>query len=619
MIGLQAAQLALTKDGIPYSPAFDDIYHSQSGGLAQARSVFLAGNGLPQRWQGRDRFVIAETGFGLGLSFLATWQAWRRDPARTRRLHFISCELHPFTRADLAHLHASLLQAEPDLAELAAQLQANWPELVTGIHRIELDGGAVTLTLLLGDALDWLPRLPARVDAFFLDGFSPAKNPELWQEALYKQFTRLAASEATLATYTVAGHVRRGLEAAGFAVERQAGFGSKRQMLTGVFRGRRTDETYQGERRAIIIGAGMAGAAVAERLTLRGWRVTLVDGNTGPAQGASGNLAGAYRPVVSADDNPQTRLARAAFLYGLRWFKQLDFTGWHPSGALQIARHADELARFAAIPVELAYPPTLARHVDASEASALAGAPVSQGGLWFAQAGWVQPRALVQTLLDRCGEHLQHQWGRVVTQIERKDGDWQIRDAQGELLAEAPVLILANAADASRFAPALALGRDTRYVSHLAGVALPANQAVVCRAGYLTPGFEGTACLGSSPASPGQTDAELHTANLALLAEMGVPLNAESLVAGRRCERPGTADRLPVVGPVADAGAFQSKHAGSLHLAPRQPGLYVISGFGARGLVWSGLMAELLASQIEGEPLPLPRELVQAVDPARFL
>lgn len=223
------APLQFAADGTPFSPLYDDVYHSASGGIAQARHVFLAGNDLPRRWQGRSTFVIAETGFGLGLNFLCTWQAWRSDPRRCEVLQFISAEKHPLVGDDLYRAHS----AWPGLEREAAELRAHWPGLGGGEHRIALDEGRVVLRLLFGDAVECLSLLDAAVDAFYLDGFSPAKNPELWSLAVFRQLARLSAPAATLATWSVAGHVRRGLQDAGFAVERRSGFAGKRQMLVG--------------------------------------------------------------------------------------------------------------------------------------------------------------------------------------------------------------------------------------------------------------------------------------------------------------------------------------------------------------------------------------------------
>jgi tRNA 5-methylaminomethyl-2-thiouridine biosynthesis bifunctional protein len=187
---LQPACLEFTRHGDPFSLTYDDMYHSAYGAADQARHVFLGGNGLPERWQGKDRFVILETGFGLGLNFLATWQAWRNDPQRCRRLHFVSLEKHPFSLADLKLAQ----QAWPEFADLAAELQMKWPALTPGVHRLHLAGGQLVLTLYFGDATTQLRAVDATVDAFFLDGFSPTKNPELWTPHFCRGLTRLATA-----------------------------------------------------------------------------------------------------------------------------------------------------------------------------------------------------------------------------------------------------------------------------------------------------------------------------------------------------------------------------------------------------------------------------------------
>ncbi len=229
LMKLEPAHLTVDANGTPVSESYGDIYYSVAGGHAQAQHVFIDGNGLPERWQSRGRFVILETGFGFGLNFLATWLAWRDDPQRCRELHFVSLEKHPFCADDLARAHA----AWPEFALIAAELRRYWPPLVRGEHRLELEGGRLILRLVFGDAVEELPRLEASVDAFYLDGFSPAKNPELWSPLLCRSLARLAAPGATLATWSVAGSVRQALIAARFAVKKRRGFASKRQMLVG--------------------------------------------------------------------------------------------------------------------------------------------------------------------------------------------------------------------------------------------------------------------------------------------------------------------------------------------------------------------------------------------------
>jgi len=209
------ARIAFDDAGVPFAPDFGDVYHSRAGALEQAQHVFLRGNELPQRWRGRARFVILETGFGLGNNFLATWRQWRDDAQRCRRLVFVSVEKHPPRRDDLGRAHAGSA-----LPELARQLTENWPPLTANLHALDFDGGAVQLLLAFGDVQAWLPELAARVDAFFLDGFAPAKNAAMWDRRVFKALGRLAAPGATAATWSVAREVCDGLTEAGFSVER---------------------------------------------------------------------------------------------------------------------------------------------------------------------------------------------------------------------------------------------------------------------------------------------------------------------------------------------------------------------------------------------------------------
>ena len=228
------ATVAFRDDGTPYSPLYGDIYHSAVGALAQARYVFLQGNGLPERWQGRRAFTVLETGFGIGINFLTTWAAWQGDSAHCEHLHFVSIEKHPLSADDLRRAYATTIDDET-VAALAERLLTAWPTLSPGVHRLEFEGGNVTLTLVFGDAADRLPALRLHADAFYLDGFAPAKNPELWTPAIFKSLAGLAGGGATFSTYTSAGDVKRALLQAGFEYRKVPGFGWKRAMLVGRF------------------------------------------------------------------------------------------------------------------------------------------------------------------------------------------------------------------------------------------------------------------------------------------------------------------------------------------------------------------------------------------------
>ncbi|SMB27372.1 tRNA 5-methylaminomethyl-2-thiouridine biosynthesis bifunctional protein MnmC [Includes: tRNA (mnm(5)s(2)U34)-methyltransferase; FAD-dependent cmnm(5)s(2)U34 oxidoreductase] [Sterolibacterium denitrificans] len=642
------ARLAFAADGTPWSAAYDDIYHSADGGLGQARHVFLAGNrllGETPRWRGRSQFVIAETGFGLGLNFLATWQAWQADGQPCQRLHYIAFEQHPFTADDLALLHARW----PALAAFSAQLRAQWPRLTPGAHRLELAGGRLILTLFFGDAQLLLPKLRARVDAFYLDGFSPAKNPALWSGRIYSSLARLAAPAATMATWCVAGQVRKALADSGFLLEKTPGFGGKREMLRGVFRAPRNAAVQQTAGRAIIIGAGLAGSSIAERLAARGWQIELFDGAPAAANGASGNRSAILRPLPSPDDNLLARLTRAGFLHLRRHLEDLETRGLtvrqDACGVLHLARDAQHAATQETLVTRQQPPADYLQHLDAGAASARAGRPLPFGGWWFPQGGWVDTPSLCAANLAACGERLQCHFNTPIDRIERQGRLWQVFAADGRRLAQADVLILANANGALPLlfphVPALPLRPARGQVSHLPAASLDGKlpACVICRLGHVGPAAahgddeSSTFSFGASfLLEDSGTELRLadHQDNLAKL-EFCLPGSLGQLAAdavntpsGRAAVRAMTPDRLPMVGALPDCKANaanmpESDSATTLEKIPRQPGLYALLGFGARGLVWSALTAELLACRISGEPLPLEADLVAAVDPARFL
>jgi tRNA 5-methylaminomethyl-2-thiouridine biosynthesis bifunctional protein len=605
---LVPARLAFDAEGTPYSREFDDLYHSADGGAAQAHHVFLGGNGLPERWRGARRFTILETGFGFGLSFLATWDAWREDPARSARLHYVAVEKHPFTAQDLAVLHAP----HAEFAALSEELRSAWPLLVPGLHRLEFENGRVVLTLAFGDAAELVPQLRVAADAVFLDGFAPAKNPDMWSPHLLKSVARLAAPGATAATWSVATDVRAGLRAAGFSAEKRRGFARKSEMLVARFvplRTLRPAAALPEERSAVVVGAGIAGAAACERLTARGWEVTLVERHLEPALEASGNHAGAFHPVVSPDDSHMARLTRAAFTFLLEHWRQFDAIGaapeWRRCGVLQLARDAREDAAQRAALAALGLPLGFAQRLDAAQASACAGVRLAAGGLWFPEGGWIRPRSLARALIAR--SRARTLYGREAAVLERAGARWIVRDREGEALAEAGAVVLANAADALRLAPAphIALRRVRGQLTYLPPIA--GLRAVLLRGGMVLPPIDGISVTGASfdlEDGDASVRAASHEGNLERL-EGIIPGAAAGLdpaaLQGRTAFRTVTRDRLPVIGPLEGAD-----------------GIYGAFAYGSRGLLWAGLGAELLASTMEGEPLPLEGALAAALAPARF-
>jgi tRNA 5-methylaminomethyl-2-thiouridine biosynthesis bifunctional protein len=603
-ITLPTADLARSADGTPFSAEFEDVYHSSQGGLAQARHVFLEGNSLPSRWAGRDSFVIVETGFGLGLNFLATWQAWRDDPGRSARLHFISVESRPFSRADLAEALKPFVEIEP----LARALCAVFPPPLEGFHRLHFDAGRVMLTLVLGDVATALPRLVARADAFFLDGFSPSRNPQMWSPEIVRELARLASRQATFATWTVAGGVRSALGDAGFTVEKRPGFGSKREMLAGSFTGGEEVER-PASRHAIVVGAGLAGTLAAERLAARDWDVELIDAR----ESRSNAAVGLVRPIVNLRDAINAQASRSAFLYALQHYRALQYDGyhldWNRCGVLQLAEGDDEAARFSAIVSSQGYPAEFLEFVDSARAAEIGGRPVRGSGWWFASGAWVAPESLAVASLARAGSRIHRRLRRRVERLEREGSDWRALDADSRVIAEAPVLIVANAADARRLLPdaRLILTAVRGQVTYVPSSPQRRLDVIVSGSGYVAPLPDGGHCIGASyqhddfDASVRPAD---HVENFrraeSMLPGFTTGLDPATL-GGWTGFRATVTDRLPIFG------------------ATNLPNVHTATGLGSRGLLWTPIGAELLACTLSGEPWPLPRELAAAISPKRFL
>jgi len=663
---LEPQTLEFDPNGHPYSQRYADVYASRDGALAQARHVFLAGNGLPQRWSGRPQFVIVETGFGLGTNFLATWQAWREDADRPRRLHFVSIERHPLRAQDLQPGTPTPPDSHGDPpSELRRQLAARWPLPVAGLHRLEFEDGALTLTLALGDALELAPQLQLGADAFYLDGFAPERNPRMWDPRLLRALARLARPGATAATYTCARTVREALAGNGFEVQRQPGFGSKREMLGARFaprwklRRHEPPQPYEGERHAIVVGAGLAGCSSAYALRRRGWRVTLLERAGDLARGASGLPAGLLHPLLSADDNRASRLSRSGFLFSLALLQRLEagVTGpvpvplWTPCGVFQQAGSARQARAVAERLAQQHWPAEFAAYLDAHQAGTRLGLAPRHGGTWFARGAVVASARWCRALLEAAHPGaapapLAVHFDFDVRQLERSAGGWRVGDRRGRV-HEAPVLVLANASDMAgllrlRHAPMQLVGGR---ISLLQPPALARLRAGLSGDGYLVPPLLGAAAVGATyepqPAqallhdaggppgcslacgAPAASSAGEHASNLARLPQLLVEPPAAQ-IAGAFCGwRCVSRDRLPLAGALPEEAAILAQAAlyRGAHLAdlPRLPGLYCLSALGSRGLSLAPLLGEHLACLIEGEPAPIEAPLSAAVDPARFL
>ena len=336
MFTIQHAKIHFNQENTPVSDKFDDVYFSNQDGLAETHYVFLEGNQLWKRWihYQEAHFVIAETGFGTGLNFFAVTTLFREfrhkyPDSPLKRLYFISFEKYPLPLDALQQAHL----AYPQFSALAQHLQQHWLNPIQGCYRFHFD--ETTLDLWFGDVAENLPQLGdymnGKIDAWFLDGFAPSKNPNMWNEPLYQQMFRFTKPQGTFATFTAASAVRKGLENAGFNIKKRKGFGKKRECLSG----QKTQEKLTAlstpwfhsqpanlnEQDITIIGGGIASLCTAISLLKRGAKITIYCENEQTALNASGNKQGAFYPQLSDDNERNIRFYIHAFAYGHRFLQ----------------------------------------------------------------------------------------------------------------------------------------------------------------------------------------------------------------------------------------------------------------------------------------------------------
>ena len=644
----------------PYSETFQDIYFSADEGFAEKDYVFIQGNQLIGRWQAMQasqsvQFVVAETGFGTGLNFLIAWHFWREHAPSSAHLYYYSAESHPLSKSDLQQC----LQLWPQLAPLAAQLLEKYPILTPGFHSITFKEGNVTLILMLGDVCQTYQQLLVSgdnslereirtfwVDAWFLDGFAPQKNTTIWSEEFFQIMGLLSNANTTASTYTVAGVVRKNLANNGFSVERVQGFGSKKQMLTARFEQSPAMHHWrycqyrltpwhiapqshpQITRKVIIIGAGLAGCFTAFFLAQRGWEVTLLEAKNNVGEGASGNISSVLYPKLSAFRSPLTELMLMAFLHAVRCYQPLldhEIEG-ELKGILQFATSARDLASQENLRSWLTAYPELGCLVDKAQASELAGIPLREGGLFIPDSGWINSQSLCEYLIKH--PLITVKTNMIVERLIFGEGVWHAANET------ASVLIIANGNAASQFEqcqwlPIKSVAGQMTYVKSTAQSQLV--KIPLCGKGHFLPARFSKHAIGATyhlkqnQFSKNKQDDAL---NLARLQELPIDwdFNPE-IVESWGGVRAAAPDYLPFVGPVAKAEDFNTTYNALAKdsrrfipaLAAHYPNLYVCAGFGSRGLTTIPLCAEWLAAHINQEPSVLPRSMVQAISPARFL
>ena len=583
----RSPHLTWTEEDAPRSGRFGDVYFSREDGLSETRAVFLAGCGLPEAWEGRRHFTVAELGFGTGLNIAALLDLWRRSGPAEGRLHIFSVEGYPLSREEAARA----LAAWPELQAPVEALLAAWPRLTPGIHRLDLPAFRATLDLAIGEVEPMLSGWSGQADAWFLDGFAPSTNPGMWSDGVMDLIAARSAPDARVATFTVAGVVRRGLADRGFAVDKRPGHGRKRERLEA-----RLSGTPRAEKapRVAIIGGGIAGASLARAFAAASHTVTLVEQER-PGAGASGFPAALVTPRLDVGDAAIAGLYAAALERAGCLYAEVP-GAVIASGVLQLEQAARDAGRFAKVAAQDLWAAGEMAVQTADQATAQLGEAATVGGLLMQGALAIHPEAVLETWLagaDRLA-------GRV-DRVERADGRWRLLGTNGQTLMEADVVILAAGWGNAELAQHLPLSPVAGQADWIEGQTV----SPVAWGGYAIPTrssllFGATHERGRTDPAPSSDASARNRETLAgALPDLASRL-ADLPSQARVAVRATTPDRLPVAGALED-------------------GLYVLGGLGSRGFCAAPLLAEHVAALALGLPSPLAADQARKVDPLRFV
>ena len=577
-------------DGILRATEYGDVYFSAEDGLAESQHVFLRGNGLPDRLMDNQSLVIAETGFGTGLNLLALCAAIQAS-ASSCQIDYISFEAAPLEAADAARAHTAF----PELAGLSEELTGQWPRRWHGVHRLSLLGGQVRVQLHYGQAEESLPRLSFAADMWFLDGFSPAKNPQLWSQRLCSEIGRLSKKGATLATFTVARQVRTHLTEAGFILEKAPGFGSKRDMLKGVYNKGFTRRKAVSAWQVAIIGGGIAGAAMGYALAERRIPHFILEQADDVATAASGNPLGLLVPFLSVGDMSAARLSISALADARAFADKHQLI--KSSGVISLDFSERKTARQSKLATQ-GFPADLAIYLDRAEVEQMSGLDIAMGGLYHAAGGVISPRAYCDVLIAGSVVNTKCR----VSQISGREEAWQIQCQNDRIFEASHIIYCGGAATPQLLEPSVIPERHFQITSGQlsympADSRLSALKTALNYSGYLLPSDGGMQIAGAGfdPHDSDIITTKGHLQNLDLMPDIlrDMTLDPDSF-SGRRALRLALADRLPLAGQIS-------------------PSRYVLTALGARGLTLAGFLAHSLACRISGTPDFLDGPLASAL------
>jgi tRNA 5-methylaminomethyl-2-thiouridine biosynthesis bifunctional protein len=603
---LPSAELSWNTDNLPYSTLYDDIYYSSSGAIKESQHVFIAGNDLPERWKEQPYFSMAELGFGAGLNFLNTWRSWDQHKKidrieHPRFLSYIAFEAYPLSSEQLERVHTNW----ESFGEKARLLRSRLPQPIRGVHRILFPGEQLALTLVYGDALEYLEQLRFKADAWLLDGFSPGQSgsetDSLWSKEILKLVGERTRLGGTFATYTVARAVRERLLEAGFELERRPGFGQKKEMLCGRKTRAEPFEVPQKAhpQRVKIIGAGLAGLALALSLIERGVHVRLVDQRQAPALAASSIKGAALHPHLSSQVDLLMRFSLAGYLHSISLLNSPQFRAqFHKTGVTQLL-HSLRLENVAQAVSRLGLEEIAKLETDS---------------IHFPAAGWCNLNQLATALFEQLKPGI----------------EWSPNTKQDKIDYDPETIqVIACGHESNDL-----LNRGLFSLESLRGqvdfIKLDVGQfphKVLCGDGYFVPMTETEGLIGSTFernstncgfSQQSSKDLFIKLSNLMPNLKIGQEMLSPGQVAFRAM--PG--DRLPLIGEIPDLNLFTEAYLPGFDYYPQFPmlkQLYMNTGHGARGLTSFFIAAEILSSVILDEPPAIEPDLAAALHPARFL
>ena len=598
---------------IPISKQFGDVYFSKDNGLLETRHVFLNGNDLTERLSqlhDYQYFCVGETGFGTGLNILTLWQLWQQVRLDNHsHLHVVSVEKFPLNKADLIRA----LNVWTELKPLAEKLIQQYPLPIAGCHRLSFPEERFSIDLWLGDAQDIFPTIPKTqtVNAWFLDGFAPSCNPDMWQANVLDHMVRLSDFGTTFASFSVAGILKRGLKQHGIQISRPRGFGHKREMLKAIWLDTSQTETQSQDsettiaappksetskqRKIAIIGAGIAGLSSAWAFAQRGHQVTIYEQNE-PLSGASGNPLALLNPKLCPIEQAHEHLMTLSWQHALNFYPQ--FKAFRPIQVQQIAlKNADELSGL----VEQ-YPENVLTANTTLECFPETEFP----SLTLHQAGAVSPHQLRDEILQHANIRIEKV---KISRLESTDSQVTLWQDQQIIAITDHAIVCCAKQSAELFENYPVLKPIRGQVSWVENSQRPlALDQAYSYGGYCMQLDTAQLILGAS-FYPNRDDAEVltedHVHNYELIHSV-FPQYAEQLPKletwqGRASVRAQSLDYFPLVGKIQNLGQ-----------------IYTFAGLGSKGFLFAPLCSEILAALILGELCPVPQSLLDKLNPQRF-